>query len=236
MGGAIGRRPKRGTGVPPVVGDVGHAQDTPATTLQRRQGAYLPHWTLTAGGIYAVTFRLVDSLPAEVLERLTRERDELEREARNDPEGFVDDAQHRLAHLRSKRIEDFLDAGSGACWMKQARIAHMVAQSLQYFDHVRYHLHAWCVVPNHVHVLVEPVKGNHLSTILHGWKSFSAKQANRIIGRTGVFWQPEYYDHLIRDEGEYVRAVRYIEQNSVVAGLSPWPWVSQWCISGSSVS
>jgi REP element-mobilizing transposase RayT len=102
----------------------------------------------------------------------------------------------------------------------------MIVESLKHFDQVRYVLHAWCVMPNHVHVLIEPQQGWSLSTILHGWKSFTAKQANRILGRNGVFWQPEYYDHLIRDEPEYLHSVRYIEQNPSVAGMVSWPWVS----------
>lgn len=215
---------RRGTGVPPVGDDPRTSADS-RPVIDRRHGAYLPHWT-KSGAIYAVTFRLADSLPAMVLDRLAREREELRQEALNNPEGLVEDVERRLAHLFSARVEEYLDAGSGACWMKDERVARMIAESLKHFDQVRYVLHAWCVMPNHVHVLVEPREVWALPAILHGWKSFTAKQANRIIGRTGAFWQPEYYDHLIRNEPEYHHSVRYIEQNPVVAGMDSWPWVS----------
>ena len=216
---------QRGTGVSPVGGDQRLINDD-QPVIDRRHGAYLPHWTKASGGIYAVTFRLADSLPSVVLERLIRERDELRQEALHNPEGLIEEAERRLTHLFSARIEEYLDAGSGACWMKDGRIARMIAQSLIHFHQQRYALHAWCVMPNHVHVLVEPQQGWALPAILHGWKSFTAKQANRILGRTGTFWQPEYYDHLIRDESEYSHSVHYIEQNPTVAGMISWPWVS----------
>jgi hypothetical protein len=90
----------------------------------------------------------------------------------------------------------------------------------------RYRLHAWCVMPNHVHVVVEPLQGYTLPEILHSWKSFTAKQANRLLGRKGIFWQDEYYDHLVRSEGDYDRVVSYTESNPNNAGLRDWAWVS----------
>jgi hypothetical protein len=67
--------------------------------------------------------------------------------------------------------------------------------------------------------------GHALPSVLHSWKSFTAKAANRLLGRTGDFWQTEYYDHLIRDEADYAHALHYLLENPVVAGLSDWPWV-----------
>ena len=74
-------------------------------------------------------------------------------------------------------------------------------------------------MPNHVHVLVTPSSGHGLSDIVHTWKSWSAKVANRVLGRTGVFWQREYFDRLIRDERHFAAALSYIEENPVKAGL-----------------
>ena len=65
-----------------------------------------------------------------------------------------------------------------------------------------------------------------LAGIVHGWKSYTAKEANRLLRRTGVFWQREYYDHLVQDEAEFRRVVRYVLENPVKAGLRDWPWVS----------
>ena len=125
----------------------------------------------------------------------------------------------------SERIEEFLDSGVGSCWLRDARVAAMMAQALSHFDGVRYRLHAWCVMPNHVHVVIEPLAGHALADILYAWKSYSAKAANRLLGRSGEFWQPEYYDHLIRDEQEYGHAIRYVLDNPKKAGLGDWQWV-----------
>lgn len=77
----FGNAHTRSTGVSPVSASSAHGRDAHAT-LEVRQGAYLPHWTMTTGGVYAVTFRLADSLPRSVLERLVKERDELVAAAR----------------------------------------------------------------------------------------------------------------------------------------------------------
>jgi REP element-mobilizing transposase RayT len=217
----------RGTGVSPVRGNT-HGRDAHATantTLQIRQGAYLPHWTLSQGGMYAVTFRLADSLPKPVLERFLRERETLKKESLAREGVLSKDEEARLAHLYSEKVETYLDAGNGSCWLKRADIADLVVSALQHFDNIRYRLHTWCIMPNHVHVLVEPLPGFSLADIVHSWKSFTAKAANKHLGRTGDFWQQEYYDHLIRDETDYAHAIWYIKQNPQKAGLHDWPWV-----------
>src|SRR5205085_992554 len=94
----------------------------------------------------------------------------------------------------------------------------------------RYELRACCVMPNHVHVVVEPLEGATLTKILHSWKSFTAHQANRILERSGSFWQTEYFDHLIRDEQDMERAIEYVWKNPDEAGMKNWPW--RWRVDG----
>lgn len=85
-------------------------------------------------------------------------------------------------------------------------------------------------MPNHVHVVFEPLSG--LPTIMHWLKGRTARKANRILGRTGPFWQDESYDHWIRDAKEFNKTVAYVEENPVRAGLvkeaSEWQWSSAW--------
>ena len=132
---------------------------------------------------------------------------------------------------REKRIqiESYLDAGHGECHLKRPEVAGLVQENLLHFDGDRYHLFAWAVMPNHVHALIETLE-TPLSEILHGWKSFTSKAANRFLQREGEFWQAEYFDRYIRDEEHFGKAVRYIENNPVKAGLvkSPeaWPYGS----------
>jgi REP element-mobilizing transposase RayT len=104
-------------------------------------------------------------------------------------------------------------------------VAKVVADSLRQFHGTRYQLFAWCVMPNHVHIAFQTLAGNTLTRILHSWKSFSAKQANQILHRSGEFWQREYYDRLVRDISEFHRAVEYVVDNPKRAGLEDWPWV-----------
>jgi REP element-mobilizing transposase RayT len=131
----------------------------------------------------------------------------------------------RLRELHSERIEAYLDAGHGACWMGNSQVAELVADALRHFDGQRYRLYAWCIMPNHVHILIEPLIPHQLSKILHSWKSFTATAANRLLHRSGDFWQPESYDHLIRDERDFAHAIDYIVDNPLKAGLKDWPWV-----------
>ena len=87
-------------------------------------------------------------------------------------------------------------------------------------------LHAFVVMPNHVHMLVES------STIASRWlgalKGFTGHCANGLLGLHGRFWQEESYDHLVRNDDEFDRVRRYIENNPVVAGLATTPEEYPW--------
>jgi len=98
----------------------------------------------------------------------------------------------------ARRLEDFLDKGAGSCILRQPRFADIVASALKQFDGTRYRMFAWCVMPNHVHVVFQPLGGFDLAGILHAWKSFTGVEINRHLLRSGALWQKEYYDHLIR--------------------------------------
>jgi REP element-mobilizing transposase RayT len=83
-------------------------------------------------------------------------------------------------------------------------------------------MYAWVVMPNHVRAVFTPAEGWSLSSILHSWKSFTAGQGNRMLGRRGQFWQEDYFDRYIRDERQFAATVQYIEENPVKAGLCLW--------------
>ena len=197
-------------------------QDAQAT-IHKRKGAYLPHWTRD-GATYAVTFRLADSLPQPVLDAWLVERRDIVRTATQMGRPLSEHEQERLNELHCERVEAYLDSGHGGCWLRQPAIAQIVVDALRHFDGQRYRMHAWCIMPNHVHLIVEPLPCHALPLLLHSWKSFTAKAANRILGRAGEFWQAEYYDHLIRGEDDYVHALRYLLDNPIKAGLAGWPW------------
>jgi REP element-mobilizing transposase RayT len=186
----------------------------PTDEVRVRSRGRLPHWERD-DATYFVTFRLFDSLPATALQRIK------EANQRSTPTSA--DYAHRL--------DAYLDQGSGASFLKDRRIATLVVDALRHFDGMRYCLHAWCVMPNHVHVVFSSMPARtpalRLSAVIQSWKSYTAKEANRLLGRSGSFWQREYYDHLVRDEADFVRCIDYTIHNPVKAGLcerrEDWP-------------
>ena len=120
---------------------------------------------------------------------------------------------------------------SGPLWLRDSRIAKLVAHTILVGDCERhfYHLDAWVVMPNHVHVLVLPRVP--VPVLMRWLKGSTARRANEILGRTGQrFWQEESYDHYLRNPKQISRTIAYIEQNPVTAGLvgsaEQWPWSS----------
>jgi putative transposase len=128
---------------------------------------YLPHFD-SPEALQFLTYRLVDSLPVEAIEKL------------------------RLKPTSTDAERDaLLDIGAGNCWLGQPVIAAIVQDALLHFDKERYRLIAWAIMPNHVHVMIETVDGHRLGDIVGSWKRFSARMANRQLGREGAFWQDD---------------------------------------------
>lgn len=177
-----------------------------AAEISRRN---LPHWRQD-GAIYFVTFRLADSLPAEKLHAWRAQRDQwLARHPK--PHSAALEAEYRAQW--EERIDAWLDAGHGACSLRDAAAQTIVEGALRFFDTQRYLLGEFVVMPNHVHALVMPMGGHDLSSILHSWKSFTANQINRQQGREGTLWQDESFDHIIRDDESLAATIRYIREN-----------------------
>jgi len=86
----------------------------------------------------------------------------------------------------------------------------------------RYTLHAFVVMANHVHLLVTP----RVTAVnwLRPLKGFTGHEAMRMLSlREKAFWQDESFDRLVRDDAEFARIHRYIENNPVKAGLVTTP-------------
>lgn len=170
----------------------------------------LPHWH-PEGRILFVTWRLVGSLPAPLMKNI----------AANRPDGRI---------FRS--FDAVLDGAEfGPLWLKDGRVAACVVHSLRHGETAlhEYKLHAYVVMPNHVHVLLEPQ--TELRRIMQGIKGTSSRRANTILKRVGQpFWQDESFDRWIRDENEFLRIRHYILQNPIKAKLTKraedWPWSS----------
>jgi putative transposase len=83
---------------------------------------------------------------------------------------------------------------------------------------------------DHGHVLLSILPGMPLGTIVGSWKRFTAREGNIVLGRTGEFWQADYWDRFIRNEEHFSATESYIDLNPVKAGLVAeahlWPWGS----------
>ena len=194
------------TGVSPVSSSK-YLNDRGEIDKKRRN---LPHWNQNAKQ-YFLTWRLADSLPKEKL---------LELEALQLPKDVEDTAAEEHAASVFEKVNEWLDAGHGSCLLKQPEFRQVVRSALHHFDGQRYSLDAYVIMPNHVHVLVTLKEGEELSKILHSWKSFTAKEINKMTGAEWAVWQDETFDRMIRSR-EHEQFVRdYIWKNPAMAGLS----------------
>ena len=194
---------------------------------------YLPHCDFP-GLVQFVTFRLADSMPAS---------------RRGEWEHLL-----KIEDIRERRtkLEEYLDRGAGECWLRDPRVAKLCEDALCFFHDGRYELLAWCVMPNHVHVLVH-VWQWPLWKMVQNWKVRTAMEARKLLraerraparrvgadgaitpsgcsALQGSFWEREYWDTFMRDEAQEKKAVRYIENNPVKAmlcrGPEQWPFSS----------
>ncbi len=170
----------------------------------RRDEKRLPHCD-AYGVSQMVTFGLIDSHPKKTLSILSK-----------DMEG----------------VEKLLDQGAGRCILRKTNLAHVVANSILHFHEIRYWVHAWVVMPNHVHVLLTLRPEITLWKAIHSWKSYSAHKINKTLGQSGAVWHADYFDRYIRNEEHFSSALNYIEENPVKAGLcataADWRFSSAW--------
>jgi len=178
---------------------------------------YLPH--IETRSLQFITYRLFDSIPKDVIDTCRMLTQNWEKTGYKDPR----------TRTMMRLIDSYEDASYGSCYLRKPQVAAIVKENLLFHDGKRYNLHHWCIMPNHVHVLLEVLGDNSLSDILHSWRSYTAQRANELLGRSGPFWMHEYFDRYIRDQRHYETTVEYILNNPVKAGLaatpSDWPWL-----------
>jgi putative transposase len=187
---------------------------------------YLPHFQ-PAGVTFFITGRLYGSLPQIALERLKAEKDTAySRIGQECKDEVVRDNEIRKLHKRHfAKWDQFLDTNKNEPqWLSIPEVAQIVKNSFHYFDNKHYNLVAYCIMPNHFHLVIDTsdeVKFRKpLYSIMHSLKSFTAHEANKVLDRTGLFWQEESYDHIIRDAREFQNTVAYTLENPVKAGLA----------------
>ena len=175
----------------------------------------LPHWRQD-GCTYFVTFRLADALSPVAIRRLTLAKESSRR--RFPAEMNAEQAEEFAAS--AWELEDReLDESHGSCVLRETAVADIVESALKHFDGQRYRLGSYVVMPNHVHLLVQPLMDHALSDILHSWKSWTANRCNEVLRREGAFWQDESFDHIVRNEHQLERIASYIQLNPEHARL-----------------
>lgn len=210
-------------------------------TFYRR---HLPH-IQPPGATLFVTFRQYGSLPRSVSEQLHQEYEHLRQEANRYVLQDTIGKEYRRIYEQQKRLfakfDQYLDQSvGGPHFLKQAEIARLVCSTIKYWDQKRYDLLCYCVMSNHVHIVIIPLEisdGEYylLELIMHSIKSYSATEANKILNRAGKpFWNSESFDHYSRSDEETGRIIAYVMNNPVKAGLvkSPKDWEWSYCKTG----
>ncbi len=175
---------------------------------------YLPHIDIHA--YQFITFRLNDSFPKALIQKLSAELSDLS------------ESERRRETYR--QTEAIVDSGHGNCWLRRPEVANIVEAQLLFHAEERYDLAAWTIMPNHVHLLARFREGYPLPKVVQSWKARSARRANVVLGRSGSFWYRDFFDRYIRDEEHFWNCLNYIDANPVKAGLcrepSQWQWGS----------
>ena len=192
-------------------------------TIDAHNSRNYPHWELQSV-LYHVCFRLADSVPMDKQRQWLEERRQFHDICEKEHRTLTDIEIKRFKYLYSERIERFLDSGYGSCILQRPETAEIVHGSLEYYNKIKYLLHAWCIMPNHVHVIFQILAGHTLSKILQGWKSFTSHAINKNLGTQGQLWQSDCYNHIIRSEKEYYQQIRYVWDNPLKAGHPKWEW------------
>ena len=197
---------------------------------------HLPHWQ-PQGAIFFVTFRLKGSLPYNLIESLRAHREREKLTLNRLPEAERAKQDYMDEQRSFGRWDEFLDKGEfGPHWLSNPEIAGIVKEAFHFRDGKVFDLYAFCIMANHVHAVFEPSRSDcqsdlpdlPLQKIMQSLKRHTARQANLILGREGAFWQDESYDHVVRDQAEFLRILSYVLENPIKAGLvsrwEEWPW------------
>jgi len=178
---------------------------------------HLPHWHQFEK-IQFVTFHLADSIPQTQLSKL---KIKIKQWQERHPKPWKKDEEEEYYSIFGKKIDEYLDAGYGNCYLKIPEVRTIVKEALFYFHGQRYQLLAFVIMSNHVHVLLVPFEEYLLGDILHSWKSFTAHKINRILGKNGSVWHKESFDRIIRNENHLQKVLAYIRQNAEYGPCSP---------------
>ena len=194
-----------------------------------------------------VTFRLAGSIPKTVVNRYRFEKAMRQKEVDLiEAKGQKEIADERIIEFHRNwflKFDEILDrAASGPMWLGDPKIREIVYRKLIDGDGLKYRLDAFSLMSNHAHIVFKPNLGDRnltekktsdgikfvsseetLPKIMQSIKGATARECNIYLGRKGAFWETESFDHVVRDDNGFARAIRYTLKNPVKARL-----VSNW--------
>jgi REP element-mobilizing transposase RayT len=117
------------------------------------------------------------------------------------------------------QAERTADECHGSCVLRDAVVRQIMSDALAFFEVQRHFMHAFVVMPNHVHLIVTPMPGWSLDKLTQSWKGFTVRKINGYLGRAGALWQQKSFDRIARDPAHFERIVRYIANNPTKARM-----------------
>lgn len=108
----------------------------------------------------------------------------------------------------------------GSCLLSCPEVTSVVERSLQRNRGIEYELHAWVIMPNHVHLLLTPLPNSSLSKSLQRIKGWSSREVNLLLEREGSLWERESFTHTVRSAPSADWLIEYIHQNPVLSNLA----------------
>ena len=135
------------------------------------------------------------------------------------PKPWNEEIETEFHRVFSLEMDLIMDRGHGSCVLRKPDIRAILEESFRNFDGIRYEMHSWVIMPNHVHILLSMKEGMKLEKVVATWKNYTATRINRVLGLQGQFWQKDYFDRMIRDWEHFSRVARYIRKNPVKAKI-----------------
>jgi len=175
----------------------------------------LPHWQQD-GSTYFVTYRLNDSIPKALIDKRIADKNCW---LAGHPRPWDDETKMEYHSLFSAEMDRMLDAGHGECLLKKRECLEILREEFMKYDGVRYMLHGYVVMPNHVHLLFSLAVGISLDKMVGSWKRICARRINESLGKKGALWQKDYFDRIIRSWEQMLRVARYVRRNPLKAKL-----------------
>jgi REP element-mobilizing transposase RayT len=133
---------------------------------------------------------------------------------------------------RRQHLDAMLDRSKAGTIFKDPRCAAAMETQFFYFDGHRYDLLAWCIMPNHVHVVLCCYGETSLGQIIRTWKVHTVRAISAFSGQRVEVFAKDYFDRFMRNGQQTLAAMAYVEHNPVAAGLcdepEAWRFSSAW--------